>query len=237
MFGAALVNTAQAQTGGCSTTHIVQRGETLYRIARQYGITVAELQARNSISNPNRIYAGQQLCISGGFVPPSVPATPPNNTWDNIGIVTARRLNIRTGPGMQFLIVRRAEQGEGLRLVGRTDNSRWYQVLDDPTSGRFVWASAAYVRTTNASRLPVVQGGSPAYSEYVTLIYDATVYNGPNTYYSIPPYQIFAGMTVHVIGRNADASWFQIRTDAGTAWLSRDVFPNALARYEFPVTG
>jgi uncharacterized protein YraI len=235
MSGAIMVTGAEAQTGGCATTHVIQRGENLYRIALRYRTTIADLQARNGISNPNRIFAGQTLCISGGFVPPVTP--PPNNTWENMGTVTAYFLNVRTGPGTQYGILRRAVRGEGLRLVGRTADSRWYQVIDDPASGRFAWVSAGYVQFANSGRLPVAQAANPTYSEYVTLIADATVYSGPNATQVIQPGQIFAGMTVIVIGRNADATWFQIRTDEGAGWLRLDVFPNAFARYELPITG
>ncbi len=43
--------------------HTVRWGETLSGIARRYGLTIAELQEANSISNPNLIYAGQRLLI------------------------------------------------------------------------------------------------------------------------------------------------------------------------------
>jgi LysM repeat protein len=58
---------AQAQTGTaavCSQTYTVQRGDTLFRIARRHNTTVANLQAINSIVNANRIYAGQRLCVA-----------------------------------------------------------------------------------------------------------------------------------------------------------------------------
>ncbi len=43
--------------------HIVQRGETLFRIARYYGTTVQAIAAANGIIDPNRIYVGQRLII------------------------------------------------------------------------------------------------------------------------------------------------------------------------------
>lgn len=43
--------------------HIVQPGETLYRIARYYGTTVQAIAALNGIFNPNLIYVGQRLVI------------------------------------------------------------------------------------------------------------------------------------------------------------------------------
>lgn len=48
-----------------TTTHIVQYGETLSSIATQYGTTYQALASLNGLSNPNMIYAGQVLKISG----------------------------------------------------------------------------------------------------------------------------------------------------------------------------
>ncbi|MDX2138274.1 MAG: LysM peptidoglycan-binding domain-containing protein [Chloroflexota bacterium] len=62
MFGATRAHAQQ--TVICTQTHIVQRGETLYRIARQYSMTTTVLQAMNGIPNANRIYVGQSLCVA-----------------------------------------------------------------------------------------------------------------------------------------------------------------------------
>lgn len=43
--------------------HVVQPGETAYRIARRYGVTVDALAAANSLANPARLRAGQRLRI------------------------------------------------------------------------------------------------------------------------------------------------------------------------------
>jgi murein DD-endopeptidase MepM/ murein hydrolase activator NlpD len=64
----------QAQSGGPTAqtpapqtaVHIVQRGETLFSIARQYGLTVDGLAHTNGIPDPRQIYVGQRLVISGG---------------------------------------------------------------------------------------------------------------------------------------------------------------------------
>jgi LysM repeat protein len=56
--------------GGTAPTsgavHVVQRGETLYSIARRYGTTAAALATTNGLSNPNVIYVGQRLTITSG---------------------------------------------------------------------------------------------------------------------------------------------------------------------------
>jgi LysM repeat protein len=45
------------------TVHVVQRDETLYSIARSYGVSVWAIARANNIANPNAIYAGQRLVI------------------------------------------------------------------------------------------------------------------------------------------------------------------------------
>ena len=47
----------------CSSTYCVRRGDTLSEIARHFHVSVRELANANGIRNPNRIYAGQTLCI------------------------------------------------------------------------------------------------------------------------------------------------------------------------------
>jgi murein DD-endopeptidase MepM/ murein hydrolase activator NlpD len=46
--------------------HIVAAGETLFRIATRYGLTVSTLAQVNGIDDPTVIYPGQQLIIPGG---------------------------------------------------------------------------------------------------------------------------------------------------------------------------
>jgi len=46
-------------------THVVQRGENLATIAARYGTTVSALIAANGLANPNVIYVGQRLAVSG----------------------------------------------------------------------------------------------------------------------------------------------------------------------------
>ena len=63
--------TTAPATGG-ETTYTVQRGDTLYSIARRYGTTVEAIASANGITNPNLIRVGQKLTIptSGSPVPP-----------------------------------------------------------------------------------------------------------------------------------------------------------------------
>ena len=55
---------------------VVQPGDTLSEIALKHGVTVAQLRALNGIANPNRIYAGQRLRVTGTAPTPSAASTP-----------------------------------------------------------------------------------------------------------------------------------------------------------------
>jgi LysM repeat protein len=57
--------------------HVVQRGETLARIAVRYNTNVATLAISNCIANINRIFAGQQLRVPPvGSIPPTLAPIP-----------------------------------------------------------------------------------------------------------------------------------------------------------------
>jgi LysM repeat protein len=51
----------------CQTYHTVLPGETLYRIAVRYGVTVGRIASCNGIANWNLIYAYSNLCIPAPY--------------------------------------------------------------------------------------------------------------------------------------------------------------------------
>ncbi len=86
-------------TTGGTQVHVVQAGNTLFSIARQYGTTVAALQSANGLTSAT-IYVGQRLTIPGGGSTPSQPPaaqpTPVPNPgtggerWIDINLTTQR---------------------------------------------------------------------------------------------------------------------------------------------------
>ena len=58
----------------CSQYYPVQYGDTLYRIAMVYGVSLTDLASLNGISSWSTIYPGQSICIPGqGYNPPPPP--------------------------------------------------------------------------------------------------------------------------------------------------------------------
>jgi hypothetical protein len=76
------------------------------------------------------------------------------------GEVLVERLNLRSGPGTAYRVVRVLSKGETFRIVGRNNaNSEWWRVrLKDGTAG-WISASQLYVQVANADNVPVV--GAP----------------------------------------------------------------------------
>jgi murein DD-endopeptidase MepM/ murein hydrolase activator NlpD len=56
-------------------TYVVARGDTLYAIARHYGVSVGRLMTANAISDPRDLRVGQRLVIPGSYQAASIGST------------------------------------------------------------------------------------------------------------------------------------------------------------------
>ncbi|MHB1677920.1 MAG: peptidoglycan DD-metalloendopeptidase family protein [Sulfuriferula sp.] len=75
--------------GSHPATHVVQRGDTLYSIALEYGLDYRELAAWNHLSNLNHIQIGQTLNVAA---PGSVKAESPSQNPATQDLVTTQPL-------------------------------------------------------------------------------------------------------------------------------------------------
>ncbi len=67
-------------TDTCTTTYVVQRGDTLWRIGLKYGVEWPQIATKNSLANPDLIYAGQSLCVPAASSTPVTTTTPVSGT-------------------------------------------------------------------------------------------------------------------------------------------------------------
>lgn len=70
------------------STYVVQRGDTLMRIAARYGVSVSQLASLNGLYWNSWLYVGQRLSIPGGQSSPS-PSPAPSPSTDGVYVVQA----------------------------------------------------------------------------------------------------------------------------------------------------
>lgn len=157
--------------------HTVLRGESLFRIAQQYGVTVNEVIEANQLSDPSIIYAGQELIIPGVEPPSLLSELPaPIQRFDLTPLVlvegrTGRVLLLTDAPttaeGSFF--------GQPLRFAADQDGLRLVSLLGVPVgTAAGVYPMQVVVTTSDGTPLPLtvnVQVGSGGYySETIQLM-------------------------------------------------------------------
>ncbi len=132
------------------------------------------------------------------------------------GTVTAAQLNVRTAPDpVEGVAFARVFQGQVYPIVGRDATANWFQIqLPDGNTG---WVSSAYFRAVNFSGVPVTNS---SYVQGRVLSQRLNLREAPTaTARSLG--QISQGQVYRVLGKNADASWYQVRLPSGvTGWVT-----------------
>ncbi|MEX1018491.1 MAG: LysM peptidoglycan-binding domain-containing protein [Litorilinea sp.] len=134
--------TSQAATvagNQCAQTHVVQRGENLYRIGLRYNVPLRTLQGWNQISNANRIFVGQRLCVQ---LRPATPPQPDAQPTDAELIEALRNVNIRRGPGLDHAVIGWMRTGTQARVTGISRNGQWWRILCPDDSESSCWVTA-----------------------------------------------------------------------------------------------
>lgn len=81
---------AEVEYTGETTVHVVERGQELGLIARQYGVDVQSIVSLNELANPDLLYIGQELIIpAAGVYQPSAADAPPAPTGAGKAIVVS----------------------------------------------------------------------------------------------------------------------------------------------------
>lgn len=70
---------------GCKNYHVVAAGETLYRISRNYGLTIAEIQSLNP-GLVTTIKLGEHLCLPNSVKPILTETSEPDPVHEPIGV-------------------------------------------------------------------------------------------------------------------------------------------------------
>lgn len=147
-----------ADAGDWGGTYEVQRGDSLYKIARSHDIRVAELQSANSIDNPRQLKPGMVLRVPGSgsgsgagntvaaatpdVRTPSSPAAPPRmiqSTTQPMVINSERRVaSLNAGSMTDAVAPSRHETAKPVRTVSITPGNVAVGKLRRPASGKLI---------------------------------------------------------------------------------------------------
>jgi hypothetical protein len=150
-----------AYAADCQAWYTVQQGETLYRIGLKYDLTWDRITSANNLTNPDRIYAGQVLCI---------PVTASSSTGGDTVLVTnveyVKTLTdvfMRGGPGMDFNTLGIVKQGQVILVTGISNDGNWWRVvcLDNTMGNCWITAGAQYTQPTTRQGTPTEPAPKP----------------------------------------------------------------------------
>lgn len=159
------------------------------------------------------------ISTAGGAVD-AVSSELPVTALAPFGIVVGN-VNVRTGPGINYAILGQVAGGEVLPIIGRSDDTTWYQVESPFGTG---WVSAAYMIPRNE------YGGAPVTTDTIDNaaiagpigIVNAGALNlrsGPGAQY-ISLGTVAGGTQGRIIGRTNDWSWWLLETETVTGWVN-----------------
>lgn len=146
--------------------YTVQPGDTLFALARRYGISVNEIMVMNGLASES-LTAGQTLILPpppATAVPSANTPPPPQNLPPNPHqqvaelVIRAASAGLRSGPGTQFSEIMPLSRGTFAFVVGRSRDSGWYlvQLEDGVTRGWLVTPDVGLLYPAVPEAIPIV---------------------------------------------------------------------------------
>ncbi len=136
--------------------------------------------------------------------------------------VNVAALNVRSGPGLAFAPIGQARSGAQLEVVATDDGSQWLQVCCVNGQQGWLLGSPQFVSAAGAdastAEQPAVPSGEPVVSSAQTV----NLREGPSTAFNRVG-TLGSGQQLRIIGKNENASWWQVETPGGKAWVAASV--------------
>ncbi len=155
-------------------TYVVRAGDTLNSIAARYGVSPAALARANKISNPNKIYIGQRLVISGSAAPAAQPKSGTTASSGGVYIVqrgdTLAKIAARNGTTIAALMSLNGLRNPNLIWVGQRLRVGKGSGTVAPSPAKPAVSGGAKWIDINLSkqRLTAYQGNTPVFSALIS---------------------------------------------------------------------
>jgi murein DD-endopeptidase MepM/ murein hydrolase activator NlpD len=160
-----------------SLTYTLRRGDSLYRVALIFGVTVDDVLAANHLANPNAIFPGLVLRIPTS--PGDVPVAAPGDANAGDPQTGGRTVTVGLGDTLSQIAIRNSVTVDGLIAAnGITDPTRIYvgQVLNLPEAGQTARPAPALTAVTH--RVVVGQTLTEIALRYGVTVQSLAVANG-----------------------------------------------------------
>ncbi|MFO7169521.1 MAG: SH3 domain-containing protein [Chloroflexota bacterium] len=191
-------------------------GASLRLIARHGDWFQAEAEGGQIVWVAAELLATDQIAAEFLPSPVSIPAPPP----PKIGQVTVDGLNLRDGPGTNYIGMTKLPAGAQLDLLARYED--WFQV--QTPEGQVGWVSGELLEIGPGvvERIEAVSQIPDPNPALVGVVSQARVNlrGGPGTVYGKIGV-LGANTTLELLARHQD--WFQVRTPGGVGWVSREL--------------
>lgn len=158
----------------------------------------------------------------------SAPSIGGNSSISLVGYVSASRLNIRVGPGIEYNQVSTLSKNDRVIIIGRNEDFTWVE-LNNPHRG---WVNKTYLvglSNEDISRLPVTYfekgcWGPAQPSTNVRGVVQAEtlrIRGGPGKDYKqlSNPDTVKPGETLNIVGISSDGRWYLINISNKSGWV------------------
>ena len=176
LLGGVFSEPALAAPGQDEVSYVVSPGDTLGAIAARHGVSASSIAAANGISNPDRIYVGQNLVIPGASnsgTSPAAPKPPSQAPATSTYVVqagdTLSKIAARYGTTVQNLMALNGLTnanliwvGQRLKVTGTAPSTTTSQPAAGPVSGRWIDVNLSQ------QRLTAYQGKTAVFSSFIS---------------------------------------------------------------------
>lgn len=177
---------------------------------------------------------------------PSPNPTPVPGSGQIVGVVVSPRLNVRTGPGLQYGVIAQLNQGNTVVLTGYRASVGWWVMINWQGGTAWVSGHPGYLSInvphssltiwTGGTTPPPGTGGLPPGP--TAIVWNCNYLNvrsspvvGNNVVTVIP-----AGMVVGVLGRNSSSTWTKIQLPNGIiGWSSTNYLDESVPINTLPI--
>jgi LysM repeat protein len=136
-------------------SYTIHAGDTLWSLAEQFGVPAELLAAANPTLNPHVLFPGDVVVIPDPNQPLLGVTVAPGEMGARV-LASVDLLRLRAAPNTQSAILAQLVALTPLRVVGRTADGAWLQVIT-VLGGTHGWVSAAYVEVfVRLDQVPVV---------------------------------------------------------------------------------